>query len=95
MSPVVIDLGSYSGQSAIVRFRLATDLGTAGAGWYIDDIQVVGSSSQNQYTLAVNVVGSGSVTRNPDQATYNAGTVVTLTATPAAGLDSSPAGAAI
>ena len=87
MSPVVIDLGSYSGQSAIVRFRLATDVGTAGAGWYIDDIQVVGSSSQNQYTLAVNVVGSGSVTRNPDQATYNAGTVVTLTATPAAGLD--------
>jgi len=36
------------------------------------------------YTLGTNVVGSGSIARNPDQATYIYGTVVTLTATPAA-----------
>jgi hypothetical protein len=37
------------------------------------------------YTLTVNVVGSGSVGKIPDQATYTWGTNVTLTATPATG----------
>ena len=41
--------------------------------------------SRAQYTLTVNIVGSGSVTKNPDQATYTNGTVVTLTAVPDAG----------
>jgi uncharacterized repeat protein (TIGR02543 family) len=36
-----------------------------------------------QFTLTVNVVGSGSVSKNPDNATYASGTVVTLTASPA------------
>jgi GH25 family lysozyme M1 (1,4-beta-N-acetylmuramidase) len=39
----------------------------------------------NTYTLAVNVVGSGTVMLNPSGGTYNEGTQVTLTATPAAG----------
>jgi len=34
-----------------------------------------------EYTLAVNVVGGGSVSKSPDQGTYSYGTVVTLTAT--------------
>ena len=38
-----------------------------------------------QYTLSVNVAGSGNVTLNPSGAVHDAGTVVTLTATPAAG----------
>jgi YD repeat-containing protein len=33
-----------------------------------------------EYTLAVNVVGSGTVTKNPDQPIYSAGSNVTLTA---------------
>jgi hypothetical protein len=33
-----------------------------------------------QYTLTTNVVGSGSITKNPNQVTYNVGTIVTLTA---------------
>jgi hypothetical protein len=37
------------------------------------------------FALATAVSGSGSVARNPSAATYAAGTVVTLTATPAAG----------
>jgi pectate lyase len=37
------------------------------------------------FTLTTNVSGSGSVSRNPNAASYAAGTVVTLTATPAAG----------
>ena len=37
------------------------------------------------FTLTTNVSGSGRVARNPNAASYAAGTVVTLTATPAAG----------
>lgn len=37
------------------------------------------------YTLTVSTVGSGSVTMTPDQTSYTSGTVVTLTANPAAG----------
>jgi hypothetical protein len=50
-----------------------------------DAIRLVSSSSPVQYSLTVNVVGSGSVTKNPNQASYAPGTVVTLTANPAAG----------
>jgi len=38
-----------------------------------------------QYTLTTNVVGSGSINKNPDQATYDDGTVVTVTANPVFG----------
>ena len=38
----------------------------------------------NTYTLSITAT-NGSVTKNPDQATYTSGTVVTLTATPATG----------
>ena len=37
--------------------------------------------TQDEYTLTVNVVGSGTVGKAPDQATYHYGDVVTLTAT--------------
>jgi pectate lyase len=37
------------------------------------------------FTLTTNVSGSGTVTRNPNAASYASGTVVTLTATPASG----------
>lgn len=39
----------------------------------------------NQYTLTITTDGSGSVTKNPNQATYTYGTVVTLTAMPSTG----------
>ena len=38
-----------------------------------------------QYTLDVTTVGSGSVAKDPDEANYDSGTVVQLTANPAAG----------
>jgi hypothetical protein len=41
--------------------------------------------AQDEYLLTVNVEGSGSVAREPDQATYHYGDVVTLTATADAG----------
>ena len=37
------------------------------------------------YTLTVNISGSGTVSKNPDQTTYTEGTSVTLTATPSTG----------
>ncbi len=40
---------------------------------------------QQTYTLTVNVTGSGSVSKAPDQAQYGSGAVVQLTAVPAAG----------
>ena len=42
-------------------------------------------STQAEYTLTVNTVGSGTVTKNPNQATYTEGTDVTLTLFPADG----------
>jgi uncharacterized repeat protein (TIGR02543 family) len=41
--------------------------------------------TSNQYTLTITTVGSGSVTKNPNQATYTYGQVVTLTAIPTTG----------
>jgi hypothetical protein len=40
---------------------------------------------QNAYALTVSTVGGGSVNKSPDQASYNLGDVVTLTATPSPG----------
>ncbi len=41
----------------------------------------------DQFTLTTSVMGNGTVDRNPDQATYGCGEVVTLTAQPDAGWD--------
>jgi len=46
---------------------------------------VTATFTQDQYTLTTDVVGSGSITRNPDNTTYTHGTVVTVTALPDAG----------
>jgi hypothetical protein len=45
MNQVVVDLRAYAGQSAILRFRLATDVSVGSVGWYIDDVYVAGSTS--------------------------------------------------
>ncbi len=46
---------------------------------------ITATFTQNQYSLSVNVVGNGTVTKNPDKATYTYGETVQLTATPSAG----------
>ena len=56
--------------------RLAHSLASPGA---------VRRPATQTFTLTTNVSGSGRVTRNPNAASYAAGTVVTLTATPAPG----------
>ncbi|MBH8569783.1 InlB B-repeat-containing protein [Microvirga sp. STS02] len=47
--------------------------------------QLSATTSPSTYSLSVATTGSGTVTKNPDQATYAIGSNVTLTATPAAG----------
>jgi subtilisin family serine protease/predicted pyridoxine 5'-phosphate oxidase superfamily flavin-nucleotide-binding protein len=49
------------------------------------DYTVIANFARNEYTLTVNTVGSGSVTKSPNQATYHYGDVVQLTANSAAG----------
>jgi uncharacterized repeat protein (TIGR02543 family) len=49
------------------------------------DKSVTATFLQNEYTLDITVVGSGSVTKTPNQATYHYGDVVQLEATPADG----------
>ena len=49
------------------------------------DRAVTATFTQDEYTLSVSTVGSGSVDRDPDQATYHYGDSVELTATAAAG----------
>jgi hypothetical protein len=34
----VIDLGSYAGSSALIRFRFASDVGVGGVGWFVDEV---------------------------------------------------------
>jgi uncharacterized repeat protein (TIGR02543 family) len=50
-----------------------------------NSVSITAHFSQNQYTLTVNIEGSGSVDKVPDQATYDYGTLVTLTAVANAG----------
>ena len=66
-----------------------TATGTAGGTTYTAATLCVNLTVQStvpsQYTLSVSTNGSGTVTKNPDQATYTSGTSVSLLATPASG----------
>jgi uncharacterized repeat protein (TIGR02543 family) len=75
------------GSATILRAGLPEIYNCAATTVYIDDVTVSQGSIDPppQYSLTVNTVGSGSVTKNPDQATYASGSSVQLTATPAAG----------
>ena len=51
-----------------------------GSGYTTEDFNLTVGEVPTQYTLDVDTVGSGSVTKDPDQVTYAADTVVELTA---------------
>ncbi|MBK6283469.1 MAG: InlB B-repeat-containing protein [Draconibacterium sp.] len=52
----------------------------------MDDNQFVTANfTQNEYSLTLNTVGFGSISKTPNQATYHYGDLVQLTATPTAG----------
>jgi uncharacterized repeat protein (TIGR02543 family) len=83
----------------VVTLTATADPGWTFAGWSGDltgtDITATKTITGNtavtatfmldEYTLTVNTAGSGSVDRDPDQATYHYGDVVTLTVTADAG----------
>jgi len=73
-------LGTYSFNVGAYSVRLSDN---ANEIVIADAIRLVSSSAT--YSLKVNVVGSGSVTKSPDQPSYASGIVVTLTASPEAG----------
>lgn len=76
---------SFSATGNKVRINL-TGLNSSGNGWFsINEIRVLGTiAQQTTYTLTVNAT-NGSVVKNPNKAAYNAGELVTLTATPNTG----------
>jgi flagellin-like protein len=62
-----------------IKIKVVTDDGTFAEGTFTI------TQFSGGYTLSVNILGSGSVSRDPDKATYLPGTAVTLTANPADG----------
>ncbi|TGE24819.1 PKD domain-containing protein [Hymenobacter aquaticus] len=75
-------VGSYSLTAR--PYSAASGGGTAGTALTIS-FSVTDATAPGPFTLTTSVVGSGSVTKNPNAASYASGTVVSLTATPAAG----------
>jgi 5-hydroxyisourate hydrolase-like protein (transthyretin family) len=53
---------------------------TGGSAEWQSGLQEVNIEATREYTLTVNILGSGGVTKNPDQLIYTYGTVVELTA---------------
>ncbi len=84
-----------SGMTGAMSTKALTAAGATTLGWAhnganrlahsLVSLAPSGGTTPNTFTLTTNVSGSGSVSRNPNAASYSAGTVVTLTANPAAG----------
>ena len=84
-----------SGMTGAMSTKALTSAGATTLGWAhnganrlahsLVSLAPSGGTTPNTFTLTTNVNGSGSVSRSPNAASYAAGTVVTLTATPAAG----------
>ena len=84
-----------SGMTGAMSTKALTAAGATTLGWAhnganrlahsLASLAPSGGTTPNTFTLTTNVSGSGSVSRNPNAASYSAGTVVTLTANPAAG----------
>jgi uncharacterized repeat protein (TIGR02543 family) len=74
---------SWSSNTTSITFNNANSASTTAT---INGLGTITATfTQNEYTLTVNVVGNGSVAKNPDKATYHYGDIVQLTATPDSG----------
>src|SRR5207253_2818460 len=92
------DQASYDHGTA-VSLTAVPDTGWSFVGWSGDttssanplslvmtrDRSLIATFAINHYLLDVTTAGNGSVTKSPDQSSYDFGTLVTLTATPAVG----------
>mgnify|MGYP000343349069 CR=1 FL=1 len=80
------DLSAYRGQTITLHFGVYNDGAGGITALYVDDAALVVSDSDPiTYTLEINIVGEGTVTRAPSAAAYISGTSVLLTAEPAVG----------
>ncbi|GAB2851675.1 InlB B-repeat-containing protein [Hymenobacter ruber] len=81
-NPWTPPVGSYT--LLATPYSAASGGGTAGTPLSIS-FSVTNGGTPTTYTLTTATVGSGTVTKNPNTATYASGSTVSLTATPAAG----------
>ncbi len=68
--------------------RVEFNSGLSAVDWFLDDVELVegsGSTPPPSYSVDVSVSGNGSVSKSPDRSSYESGTSVSLTATPASG----------
>jgi secreted trypsin-like serine protease len=78
-----LEIPAVAGKSQ-VKFKW-NYTGTWGYYWCIDDVQITGSTAVQQYSLTMATSGSGTTTPTVGTHTYNSGSVVAITATPASG----------
>lgn len=45
----IVDINSYAGESAIFRFRLASDTSVGRPGWDIDDVKIMGCEPETEF----------------------------------------------
>jgi len=88
--PGAIDIGPYVQAGQEYRLVRVWDVPndedkSSCPGPSIDAIGAMGRALVIQYTLSVTIVGSGSVSKSPDLATYARGTTVTVQAVPQSG----------
>ena len=83
--PKTITVWSSVGGQASMAVTVKKPASTGGGGGGGGTATGGGGSTSTKYKLSIVTTGKGSVTASPSAATYAAGTVVTLTATPAAG----------
>jgi len=81
-SSMFIPLGIGVTGNALACQVIPTDSWANGAARNSPSIIIGSGQSPDNYTLMVNINGGGAVNRNPNQASYSAGTDVTLTAVP-------------
>ena len=75
-----------SSANLIIEYTLENNYGNSLGNIYLIAATLVGgTTTASQYSLTANVVGSGSVAKNPNQTQFNSGTTVQLTATPVSG----------
>jgi uncharacterized repeat protein (TIGR02543 family) len=77
--------GGVNGE--VVSFKIGSDPAKQTAVFSSGTTTALDLSFDAQYTLTINIVGSGSVAKNPNKSAYNQGEQVTLTATPGSGFN--------
>jgi Zn-dependent metalloprotease len=58
----IVDLSSYAGSSAIIRFRMATDSSSTATGWWVDDVSIATTGTWN--TIGTSAAGASSMPWN-------------------------------